>query len=229
MDAVIKVGGSLAEDTEVLQALCRKLGELAERYAIVVVPGGGRFADVVRDFDQHFSLPREVSHKMAILGMDQFGLLLSAVTPGSSASRKLDDFEKMSATGKVPIFLPSHLMFEEDPLANSWDVTSDSIAAYVAKRLGAAKLVLVTDVDGIFTEDPKKNADAVLMQEVSALKLLKLGRRTCIDKFLPNLLLEASLDCYIVNGKYPVRISRIIEGKRTICTHIIKSAHLQKN
>lgn len=221
MDAVIKVGGSLAEDPKVLRALCGKLSQLAKKYAIAVVPGGGRFADVVRDFDQHFSLPRDVSHRMAILGMDQFGLLLSAVTPGSSVTRKLDDLAKFSATGKVPIFLPSHLMFKEDPLENSWDVTSDSIAAYVAKRLGAAKLILVTDVDGIFIEDPKENAEAEVMQEISAQKLLKLGRRTSVDRFLPKLLLEASLDCYVVNGKYPMRVSHIMEGQRTICTRII--------
>jgi aspartokinase-like uncharacterized kinase len=221
MDAVIKVGGSLAEDPEALRALCGKLSELAAKFSLVVVPGGGRFADVVRDFDRRFSLPRDVSHWMAILGMDQFGLLLSYVTPGSIVARKLEDLEKTTAMGKVPVFLPYHLMMEEDPLENSWDVTSDSIAAYVAKRLGAAKLVLAADVDGIFTEDPKKNADAKLMREISAQDLLNMGRRTSVDRFLPKLLVETSLDCYVVNGKYPMRVSHIMEGRRTICTRIV--------
>ncbi len=221
MDAVIKVGGSLSETPEVLRDVCNKLSELAEKYTITVVPGGGKFADVVRDFDQRFSLPREVSHRMAILGMDQFGLLLSAATPNSRVTRSLGDLEKISAMRKVSIFLPSHLMLKEDPLENSWDVTSDSIAAYVAKRLEAAKIVLVTDVDGIFTIDPKKNADAALMPEVSAAELLKLGRRTSVDRFLPKLLLDARLDCYVVNGKYPTRISHIMERQKTICTRIM--------
>jgi aspartokinase-like uncharacterized kinase len=221
VDAVIKVGGSLAETPEVLLDVCNKLSELAEKNPITVVPGGGRFADVVRDFDQRFSLLPEVSHQMAILGMDQFGLFLSAITPGSIAARKLDDVEKITAEGKVPVFLPFNMMLDEDPLENSWDVTSDSIAAYVAKRLGAAKLILVTDVDGILTEDPKKSADAPLIQEVSAAELLELDRRTSVDKFLPKLLLEAVLDCYVVNGKYPTRINRILEGRQTICTRIV--------
>jgi aspartokinase-like uncharacterized kinase len=221
VDAVIKVGGSLAETPEVLRDVCNKLSELAEKYTITIVPGGGRFADVVRDFDQRFSVLPEVAHHMAILGMDQFGLLLSAITPGSIAARKLNDLEKITTEGKVPIFLPFNTMLDEDPLPNSWDVTSDSIAAYVAKRLGAAKLMLVTDVDGIFTKDPKKNADAALMQEVSAAELLKLDRRTSVDQFLPRLISEARLDCYIVNGKYPTRINRVLEGQRTICTRIV--------
>jgi aspartokinase-like uncharacterized kinase len=221
VDAVIKVGGSLAETPEVLLDVCNKLSELAEKNPITVVPGGGRFADVVRDFDQRFSLLPEVSHQMAILGMDQFGLFLSAITPCSIAARKLDDLEKITAEGKVPVFLPFNMILDEDPLENSWDVTSDSIAAYVAKRLGAAKLILVTDVDGILTEDPKKNADAPLIQEVSAAELLELDRRTSVDKFLPKLLLEAGLDCYVVNGNYPARINRILEGRQTICTRIV--------
>jgi len=218
---VIKVGGSLAETPEVLRDVCNKLSELAEKNPITVVPGGGRFSDVVRGFDQRFSLLPEVSHQMAILGMDQFGLFLSAITPGSIAARKLDDLEKITAEGKVPVFLPFNMMLDEDPLENSWDVTSDSIAAYVAKRLGAAKLILVTDVDGIFTKDPKENADAALIQEVTAAELLKLERRTSVDKFLPKLLSEARLDCYVVNGKYPTRIIRILEGRQTICTRIV--------
>ncbi|MBT0160484.1 hypothetical protein G4O51_10935 [Candidatus Bathyarchaeota archaeon A05DMB-2] len=220
MDAIIKVGGSLAEEPEALRALCSKLSELAKRHTLVVVPGGGKFADTVRDVDQRFSLPCDVSHRMAILGMDQFGLLLSAVTPVSIVSRTPDDLEGISSMGKVSIFLPSHMMLKEDPLENSWDVTSDSIAAYIAKRLGAAKIILVTDVDGIFTEDPKKNASAKLIPAISAQTLLKLGRRTSVDKFLPKLLLEVSLDCYVVNGKYPMRISQIMEGQRTPCTRI---------
>jgi aspartokinase-like uncharacterized kinase len=47
MDAVIKIGGSLAEDPAALRALCNRLGEIAKKYRIVVVPGGGKFADVV--------------------------------------------------------------------------------------------------------------------------------------------------------------------------------------
>ena len=48
-------------------------------------------------------------------------------------------------------------MLKENPLENSWEVTSDSIAAYLCGRLGLKELILITDVDGIFTSDPKKD------------------------------------------------------------------------
>ena len=220
MDAVIKVGGSLAEDSERLIALCAKLSGLAKDYELVVVPGGGRFADAVRDSDERFNLSSGISHRMAILGMDQFGLLLAQLTPKSCATPLLDDAKQLSGTEAVPVFLPSRLMFKEDPLKNSWDVTSDSIAAYVASRLQAAKLILVTDVDGIFTKDPKKNEDATLIPRLSAEELLKLNARTSVDRFLPKLLLEAPVDCYVVNGKYPERIEAILAGQQATYTLI---------
>lgn len=220
MDAVIKIGGSLAEDPERLRTLCTKLSEFAKKYAITVVPGGGKFADVVRDFDKRFTLSSGSAHRMAILGMDQFGLLLSQIIPNSCATYLLNDAKQLSEIGVVPIFLPSRLMFKENPLENSWIVTSDSIAAYVASRLRAAKVLLVTDVDGIFTKDPRKHADAVLIERLSAEELLKLNKRTNVDSYLPKLLLESQVDCYVVNGNQPERVEAILAGQQAICTLI---------
>jgi 5-(aminomethyl)-3-furanmethanol phosphate kinase len=218
VDAVVKVGGSLAEEPERLIALCGKLSELAAKYGLVVVPGGGRFADAVRDSDRRFSLSSELSHRMAILGMDQFGMLLAQIMPNSCATYTLEDVRQLAETEAVPVFLPSRLMFKEDPLKNSWDVTSDSIAAYVAGRLHAAKLVLVTDVDGVFTEDPKMSEDAVLLERLSAAELLKLNKRTSVDRFLARLLVETHFDCYVVNGNYPERVEAVLAGAQATCT-----------
>jgi len=221
MDAVIKIGGSIAEDPERLRALCTKLSEFAKKYAITVVPGGGKFADVVRDFDKRFTLSSGIAHRMAILGMDQFGLILSQIIPNSCATYLLNDAKQLSEIGVVPIFLPSRLMFKENPLENSWIVTSDSIAAYVASRLRAAKVLLVTDVDGIFTKDPKRHSDAKLIERLSVKELLKFNQRTSVDLYLPKLLLESEIDCYVVNGKHPERIEAILAGQQATCTLIV--------
>jgi aspartokinase-like uncharacterized kinase len=220
VDAVVKVGGSLAEEPERLIALCTRLSALAETYGLVVVPGGGRFADAVRDSDKHFNLSSSVSHRMAILGMDQFGMLLAQITPNSCATYSLGDARQLAETEAVPIFLPSRLLFREDPLKNSWDVTSDSVAAYVATRLQAAKLVLVTDVDGVFMNDPKANEDATLIEQLSPEELLKLNKRTSVDVFLAKLLLKSPADCYVVNGNYPERVEAVLAGQQATCTLI---------
>jgi aspartokinase-like uncharacterized kinase len=219
MEAVLKVGGSLAEDPASLAKLCRKLSALAEVHRIAVVPGGGEFADTARKIDKTYKLSDVVAHKMAILAMDQYGFLLSDITPKSYVSHSLEEIIN-SVKGTLPILLPSKLMFHEDPLEHSWNVTSDTIAAYVAQLLDAEKLILVTDMDGIFSEDPKKTLDAKLVEELSAEELLGWNRRTSVDKALPKILLQANLDCYVVNGGYPERIKLILENKKTVCSHV---------
>jgi aspartokinase-like uncharacterized kinase len=220
VEAIVKVGGSLAEDPASLRTLCQELSMLAKTHRILVVPGGGKFADVVREFDQKFSLSNTIAHKMAILAMDQFGLFLSNITPSSHVAYALKEAERLSGAGMLPILLPSRLMFRRDPLERSWDATSDSIAAYVARVLHAKKLVLVTNVDGIFTSDPKEDLNARLIGKLSAKELLSWNKRTSVDKLLPKMLLRTRLDCYVVNGKYPERIRAILEDGETICTRI---------
>ncbi len=220
MDAVIKVGGSLAENPATLKKLCSKLSEIATKHSITVVPGGGKFADAVRELDQRYGLSADVAHKMAILGMDQFGLLLAQFIPKSCATYSLNAAKRLSKRKAVPIFLPSRLMFKENPLEASWDVTSDSITAYVASRLKADKVILVTDVDGVFESDPKKHSDAQLIPKLSPRELLAFAQRTSVDKFLPKLLLKTRLDCYVVNGAYPERVDAVLAGQSTVCTLI---------
>jgi len=219
MEVVLKVGGSLAKDPTSLVRLCQELSVLAKAYRILIVPGGSEFADTVRKFDKTYKFSNMVAHKMAILAMDQYGFFLSDITPNSYVSHSLKEISN-PAKGTLPILLPSKLMFREDPLEHSWDVTSDTIAAYIAQLLHAEKLVLVTDVDGIFSEDPKKTLDAKMVKELSAEELLGWNRRTSVDKALPKILLQANLDCYVVNGGYPERINLILENKKTVCTHV---------
>ena len=221
MVEVIKVGGSLSEDSASLTTLCQELGALAKSYRMLVVPGGGKFADVVREFYHNFVLSDTVVHKMAILSMDQFGLFLSSITPNSQITYVLEEARSLSSAGILPIILPSRLMFQKDPLEHSWNVTSDSIAAYIAGLLLAKKLILVTDVDGIFTEDPKKDPNARMIEKLSVDELLGWSKRTSVDKFLPRMLLKTRVDCYVVSGKHPERIKAILKGEKTICTQIV--------
>jgi aspartokinase-like uncharacterized kinase len=217
---VVKVGGSLAFYPEKLKALCIKLSEISKKHKIIVVPGGGEFADVVRCMDQVFSLSCNASHRMAILGMDQYGLLLSDLMPNSAAVKKLEEIKCFLDSDGLPVFLPSTLLLSEDPLENSWDVTSDSIAVYIASRLQAAKVLLITDVDGIYKSDPKTHSEAKLIENVSATDLLAMNERTSVDKALPKLLLQFPIDCFVVNGLFLERVEAVLDGQNTVCTLI---------
>ena len=218
--AIIKIGGSLASHPEKLRTLCRKISEVSKKHKILVVPGGGEFADVVRNLDKRFNLSCAVSHRMAILGMDQYGFLLSDLLSYSCVTNQLEKAQSILDLGKLPVFLPSNLLFSKDPLENSWEVTSDSIAVYIAGQLHVTRVVLVTDVNGIYTSDPKKFSDAKLISKLSAEELLKMQERTSVDKFLPKLLLQLTIKCFVVNGLYPDRVEALLDGRDVVCTVI---------
>jgi aspartokinase-like uncharacterized kinase len=219
---VIKVGGSIALHPEKLRALCTKISEESKKHRLIVVPGGGEFADTVRTLDKQFSLSCIVSHKMAVLGMDQYGLMLSDLIPNSVTVSKLEEVKYFLDKSKLPIFLPSNLVLSEDPLENSWEVTSDSIAVYLAHRMQVHKVLLVTDVDGVYNEDPKTKPDSKLITKLSVSELLALKMRTSVDKALPRLLLKLPVDCFVVNGLFPERVEAVLDGQDAVYT-LIKS------
>ncbi|MGQ9719149.1 MAG: amino acid kinase family protein [Nitrososphaerales archaeon] len=217
---VVKIGGSLAEDHGSLVRLCQELIAVSKKYEIVIVPGGARFADTARYFYDKLSLSDDTAHKMAILAMDQYGLLLKDVMGKAILTYSFKDSLQIAKSRTLPIILPSKIMLSLDPLKHSWGVTSDSISAFIASSLKAEKLILVKDVDGIFTEDPIKERNAKMLRRISAKRLLE-GKTGCVDELLPTILIEKQLKCYVVNGKHPDRIKSILDGKQDIYTEII--------
>jgi aspartokinase-like uncharacterized kinase len=85
---------------------------------------------------------------MAILAMDQYAHALADLIPGASTVEDRAGIERALADGGVPVLRPSRWLRAADELPHSWDVTSDSLAAYTATLLGAAELVLVKPVSG---------------------------------------------------------------------------------
>jgi 5-(aminomethyl)-3-furanmethanol phosphate kinase len=221
MVVVVKVGGSLAETPKALEGLGEFLSKKSSKYHFIVIPGGGRFSDIVRDVDEQFRLPPILSHQMAILAMNQYGLLLSHFIPDSKLTESIEDIKEIAKSGKVSILLPYRPLLDEDPFVPSWNVTSDSIAAYFAVKLGESKVVFLTDVDGIYDKDPKTSPDAKLLSEVSTRDMLSRSNRSCVDKFLPTFLKKNKLNCYVLNGRHPERLEKILLGKKdVICTQI---------
>jgi aspartokinase-like uncharacterized kinase len=219
VDAVIKIGGSLAEDQIILRKLCDQLNVLAEAYDLIIVPGGGVFADIVRSVYHQFKLSEESAHRMAILAMDQYGMLLAFLMANSKTTYALSNAKQILKKGKIPIFLPSRLFFSKGLLEASWNVTSDSIAAYTCKLLKVKKLILIKNVDGIFTEDPKKNPNAKLIKEISAAQLSEM-KTTSVDNYLSKIIKTSNFKCYVLNGKHPNRIIDALESKPTLSTII---------
>jgi (4-(4-[2-(gamma-L-glutamylamino)ethyl]phenoxymethyl)furan-2-yl)methanamine synthase len=139
-EAVVKVGGSLLERDDALRAA---LDVLDRTSRLLVVPGGGPFADAVREVYGRGAVADDAAHWMAVLAMDQYAELLASRLSRGRVVRSLIEARQAAQAGHVPVLAPSRWLREADPLPHSWDVTSDSIAAWVAGQVGAARLVLL--------------------------------------------------------------------------------------
>jgi 5-(aminomethyl)-3-furanmethanol phosphate kinase len=205
---VVKVGGGVGDSA--LPALCATLGELGERHPLIIVPGGAGFADAVRDADRRFGLHAATAHRMAILGMEQFGWLLSELIPGAVRCANLP----RAAAGRTTVLLPAALPL--DALPASWDVTSDSIAAWVAEQAGAKRLVLVKGVDGLFADWPPRGAPLARLT-VAELKAVRSGG---VDAYLPTALARAQFETWVIGGRGPARLVELLEWGATVGTRI---------
>ncbi|MGE4195257.1 MAG: hypothetical protein AB7E51_17875 [Pseudodesulfovibrio sp.] len=203
---VLKVGGSQSRHDE-LPALCAALAKAGERHPLLVVPGGGDFANGVRRCADRYPLSDTAAHWMAILAMDQYGLLLCDMISKSRPVRSLDEAVSVVDEGRVAVLLPHDWLRREDPLPHSWDVTSDAIAAWVAGRAGSERLVLVKDVDGLYDAVPDA-PDARLIGEMDISDLPDNGG---VDTYLAQALKEAACETWVVNGRFPERVAQLLE------------------
>ena len=142
-DVVIKLGGSLLAHVEQLDIVLDAIAVASRSRRILVVGGGGPFADVVRDLDRRVGLTNDAAHWMAVLAMDQYAYFLAARLVGGAIVTTPRDASRVLDANGIPVLAPSRWLSEVDPLPHSWDVTGDSIAAWVAGQVHASELVLV--------------------------------------------------------------------------------------
>lgn len=139
---VIKLGGSLAyADT-----LADCLNTVEQRYqykAVVIVPGGGMFADQVRLAQQHWRFDDRTAHQMAVLAMQQMALLFNGLKADFAVVHSVAAIKSQSQQNKIVIWSPDNLELDEAGIQASWAITSDSLAAWLANALSASELILV--------------------------------------------------------------------------------------
>lgn len=143
VEVVVKVGGGLLGDAGALRTVAAVLDDAAAARRVLVVAGGGRFADAVREVDRRLALGDDAAHWMAVLAMEQYALALAALIPSARLVATADEAGLALGDGALPVLAPYRWLRQADPLPHSWAVTSDSIAAWVARELGAGLLVLV--------------------------------------------------------------------------------------
>ena len=137
---VVKLGGSLYQKDELTHWL-EQLAVLSQKHPITIVPGGGPFADQVRQAQQQYSFSDEHAHHMALLAMAQFGLTIL------SLSKNCEPLYYPTKSDAEPhplsVWLPDKSLLSKSEISHNWKVTSDSLALWLAYQLNADRLALV--------------------------------------------------------------------------------------
>lgn len=137
---VVKLGGSFAFSPclrEWIEAIAACAGRA------VIVPGGGPFADAVRTAQASMGFDDRAAHRMGLLAMEQYGCAMASLHERLSLADSLELIYQGLADAKVPVWLPAQMALGDAAVPQSWDVTSDSLAAWLAGMIGAERLVLV--------------------------------------------------------------------------------------
>jgi len=153
---IVKVGGSLYNTPELAHWLSA-LAAYSLQQPIVIVPGGGPFADQVRVAQQYHHFNDETAHHMAIIAMKQFGLLLSSLAPSSQIING-----NALPTSAFSIWLPDDELLTEPLLLKSWDSSADSIALLLADQLQAEQLLLIKHSSTHSTSIKELTADKII-------------------------------------------------------------------
>lgn len=188
----MKLGGSLLAQPS-LGPLLEVLVQEARRQPLLVVPGGGPFADAVRLAAERHDPGESAAHWMAILAMDQFATLLAGLSPEARLAGEPREVASVVAQGRLGILAPFAWLRAEDPLPHGWHVTSDSLSAWVAGALGAARLLLLKPTDA--------------------------ATAGVVDAYFPRAL-PVGLECWLLDGRDPEGVRQFLSGGRTRGTRL---------
>ena len=197
---VIKIGGSAAFSAD-LRRWAAAVADCGGR--AVIVPGGGPFAEQVRIAQPRMGFDDVAAHHMALLAMEQFGRALASFAARLSPVDTLAGLRRALRERQVPIWLPTRMALAAD-IPASWEVTSDSLAAWLAGKLAAARLLLLKQVE--------LPPEAVSVTELVA--------RGIVDPAFPAFLERSGLPAFILGPAHHMAVRAAVCHDQPIGTPI---------
>lgn len=143
---VVKVGGSLVGEPARFRAV---LSDLAEQHDVVsaLVPGGGPFADAVRDTQRRLGFDDRLAHRLALDAMTAMAEVIQTIEPRLALASSVTELRASLREDRPSVWAPRDLRAGHLAIRESWDVTSDSLALWLAAELGAARCILFKSAD----------------------------------------------------------------------------------
>jgi aspartokinase-like uncharacterized kinase len=199
---VIKLGGSVIRSPELsswLDAI------MAARVPVVVVPGGGALADEVRACQAKLGFGDTAAHRMALLAMDQLAWAVAGLRPGFQVGATEADLAATLERGLVAVWAPYALIAGRTDIEESWRITSDSLALWLARQLGARRCYLI------------KSIEPRTQKRTSAAQLARDG---ILDEGFPEMLAEASVLAVLVGRGDQSDFAAALSGAKPIGAEI---------
>jgi len=187
---IVKVGGSLYNQIPDLAPIL-----IASDRPLFIIPGGGPFADLVRQV----RVNNDAAHWMAIAAMEQYGWFIS--------SFGIVTTDRIAVPLTTTVLLPYQCLRFTDILPHTWDVTSDTIAAWVADALHL-DLLLLKSIDGIFI-------NGILQEQVTGPVESDL-----VDPCFIPFVIKNTVKTTIINGSQPDRVEKYLKGELISRTEI---------
>jgi len=191
---VVKLGGSFALSADLGDWIAAIAGCAGRA---VIVPGGGPFADAVRAAQAQIGFDDVAAHRMGLLAMEQYGCAIKSLHEALSLADSLDSIRRSLADDQVPVWLPTQVALGATDIPQSWDVTSDSLAAWLAGKIGAERLLLVKQVE--LAHGTARVAD--------------LAERDIVDKAFANFLAASGVPAFILGPKGHGAVGRLLCGE----------------
>lgn len=166
---VVKVGGSLFQWSGLPAALNRWIAAEAPK-RIVLIAGGGPFAELIRSADRQFELGEEPSHEICVELLAGTARLLAAILPTAARTDQWDELNGELTNQRLIVFDPVRFLQtiepkHRDPLPRNWTATTDSIAARIADLMSADELVLLKSASAPANHDFEQLAKSGYVDE----------------------------------------------------------------
>lgn len=211
---VVKIGGHGIIDygSEVVLPLMEEIGELSTKHKIMVVTGGGvrvrHILDIGIDLGMPTGVLAELAGKISEQNAEIVTLLLSKWGGTRMKTGDLLDLPTLLHLKLLPVIhgTPPYGLYEHPPEAGLIPPhRTDTGALLMAEVLGARSCILVKNVDGLFTEDPRVNPQAELIEEITVDELIKMD--------MEDLVLERKM-LYLLRDMTNVKEIRIVNGHK---------------
>jgi molybdenum storage protein len=222
---VVKLGGHGIIDygKDVVLPLVQEIGELSKEYKILVVTGGGVRVRHILDMGLNLGMPTGVLAELAGKISEQNAIMMSILLSPYGGTRihtaDLLELPMLLRLGVLPVThgTPPYGLYEQPAEVGSIPPNRTDTGAFLAAEvLGARNLVLVKNVDGLFTKNPFRHPEAELIPDITASELLDMEMHDMVlePKVVELLRYAKNLKSVrIINGHKPGNIRRVLEGE----------------